>query len=104
MRTARKARAHVEYSIELASSWVLKSVYGIEQYTYKEKGFKFFQSMFRAKTSRARYYHGHTGIVHSSKQGVKDSTGRIKLMTIQQSRSHQSFEIMLRELLIFYSK
>lgn len=33
MRTARKARAHVEYTIELASSWVLKSVYGIEQYT-----------------------------------------------------------------------
>lgn len=80
MRTARKARAHVEYSIELASSW--KSVYGIEQYTDKEKGFKFFQSMFRAKTSRARYCHGHTGIVVSSKQGVKDSTGRIKLMTI----------------------
>ena len=81
MRTARKARAHVEYSIELARSWVLKSVYGIEQYTDKEKGFKFFQSMFRAKTSRARYCHGHTGIVRSSKQGVKDSTGRIKLMT-----------------------
>lgn len=54
MRTARKAQAHVEYTIELASSWVLKSVYGIEQYTDKEKGFKFFQSMFRAKTSRAR--------------------------------------------------
>ena len=49
MRTARKARAHVEYTIELASSWVLKSVYGIEQYTDKEKGFKFLQSMFRTK-------------------------------------------------------
>lgn len=84
MRTARKARAHVEYTIKLASSLVLKSTYGIEQYTDKEKGFKFFQSMFRAKTSRARlqYCHGHTGIVVSSKQGVKDSTRRIKLMTI----------------------
>ena len=82
MRTARKARAHIEYTIELASSWVLKSVYGIEQCTDKEKGFKFLQSMFRAKTSRARYSHGHTGIVHSSKQGMKDCMGRIKLMTI----------------------
>lgn len=54
MRTARKARAHVEYTIKLASSLVLKSAYGIEQYTDKEKGFKFFQSMLWAKTSRAR--------------------------------------------------
>ena len=83
MRTPRKARAHVECTIKFASSLVLKSVYGVEQYTDKEKGFEFFQSMFRAITSRALVTATEIRALYIlQSRRVKDCTGYIKLMTI----------------------